>query len=128
MNQLQNLLHDTLIATGHVQQCALIKRKDASLKASSVGFTVEHDQAKQLVESFKAPTDLRGSGLLYCGIRYKCVRTDKNSIYAKHNDTGVILARTSSLIIIGTYSTTMHPSICVAAVERLADYFRDKSK
>ena len=45
---------------------------------------VEHDQAKQLVESFKAPTDLRGSGLLYCGIRYKCVRTDKNSIYAKH--------------------------------------------
>ena len=41
MNQLQNLLHDSLIATGHVQQCALIKRKDATIKASSVGFTVK---------------------------------------------------------------------------------------
>ena len=40
MNQLQNLLHDALIATNHVQSCAIIKRKDAVLRASSVGFTV----------------------------------------------------------------------------------------
>ena len=40
MNQLQNLLHDALIATNHVQQCAIILRKEAVLKASSVGFNV----------------------------------------------------------------------------------------
>ena len=40
MNQLQNLLHDALIATNHVQSCAILKRKDAVLRASSVGFSV----------------------------------------------------------------------------------------
>ena len=40
MNQLQNLLHDSLISTGHVENCALIRRNDASLRASSVGFVV----------------------------------------------------------------------------------------
>ena len=40
MNQLQNLLHDSLIATGHVENCAIIRRNDASLRAASVGFVV----------------------------------------------------------------------------------------
>ena len=40
MNQLQNLLHDALIATNHVQSCAIVRRKDAVLRASSVGFNV----------------------------------------------------------------------------------------
>lgn len=40
INQLQNLLHDSLIATGHVENCAVIRRNDGSLRASSVGFVV----------------------------------------------------------------------------------------
>lgn len=41
MNQLQSLIHDALIGTGHVSQCAILKRKDGNLKASSVGFQVQ---------------------------------------------------------------------------------------
>lgn len=40
MSQLQNLLHDALIATENVQQCAIIRRKDNMVRASSVGFNV----------------------------------------------------------------------------------------
>lgn len=40
MNQLQNLLHDSLIATDHVHHCAIIRRKDCNVRASSVGFNV----------------------------------------------------------------------------------------
>ena len=40
LNQLQNLLHDALIATNHVQSSAIIRRKDNVLRASSVGFNV----------------------------------------------------------------------------------------
>ena len=40
MNQLHNLLHDSLIATGHVENCAIVRRTDASLRANSVGFVV----------------------------------------------------------------------------------------
>lgn len=42
MNQLQNLLHDALINTNHVQSCAIIRRKDAALRAASVGFHVSN--------------------------------------------------------------------------------------
>lgn len=42
MNQLQNLLHDTLIATTHVDRCALINKEDYSVKATSVGFQVRN--------------------------------------------------------------------------------------
>lgn len=48
MNQLQNLLHDALIATNHVQSCAILKRKDAVLRASSVGFTVSTSSSSLL--------------------------------------------------------------------------------
>ena len=40
MNQLQNLLHDALISTDHVQHCAIVRRKDCVVRASSVGFNV----------------------------------------------------------------------------------------
>ena len=40
MSQLQNLLHDALIATEHVQQCAIVRRKDCLVRAASVGFNV----------------------------------------------------------------------------------------
>lgn len=40
MNQLQSLIHDALIATGHVSQCAILRRRDGHLVATSVGFQV----------------------------------------------------------------------------------------
>jgi profilin len=40
MNQLQNLLHDALISTQHVEKCALLNKEDYSVKAASIGFQV----------------------------------------------------------------------------------------
>lgn len=40
MNQLQSLIHDALIATGHVSQCAILRKKDGNPIATSVGFQV----------------------------------------------------------------------------------------
>ena len=48
MNQLQNLLHDALISTDHVSSCAIIRRKDCSLRASSVGFNVSSESQRLL--------------------------------------------------------------------------------
>ena len=41
MNQLQNLLHDALIATSHVERCALLNKEEYSVRAASVGYQVE---------------------------------------------------------------------------------------
>ena len=41
---------------------------------------------------------------------------------------GLIVARTSHNFIIAHYDEGMHPSVCVEAVEKLADYFREKAQ
>ncbi|XP_065830975.1 profilin-4-like [Oscarella lobularis] len=129
LNQLQNLLHDSLIATGHVEQCAVIKRKDSSIKATSIGYAVDADECRKLVAAFKSPSSLRETGLVFGDVRYECVRADRTSIYAKSKSRGGLIAtKTATFVVTATYSATMTPSVCVDAVERLASYFRDKSK
>jgi len=44
LNQLNNLLHDSLIATGHVERCAIVDKKETEVKANSPGFTLTKDQ------------------------------------------------------------------------------------
>jgi len=128
MNQLQSLIHDALIGTGHVSQCAILRRKDGNLKASSVGFQLTNDQTQLIVDVFKNPASTREEGIYYDDSQYKCVRSDKTSIYAKCGNKGLILVRTQTLVIAATYTESMYPSVCVEAVERLADYFKEKGK
>lgn len=121
MNSLQSLLHDSLIATGHVESCTLFRR-DGLVKANSIGYEVHYlsfysyiilvasilfnnnspkvhaiyglciriwsmqpstDQAESLIEAFHNPTSTREHGIHFNGATYKCVRADKDSIYAK---------------------------------------------
>ncbi|KAK2187942.1 hypothetical protein NP493_149g03025 [Ridgeia piscesae] len=121
MNQLQNLLHDALIATNHVQSCAILKRKDAVLRASSVGFSLASEQIHQLLDAFRSPPQTREDGLYFDGKHYRCVRADNSSIYGKHGKRGVILVRTATLVLLATYSDQMCPSVCVEAVEKLGE-------
>ena len=44
------------------------------------------------------------------------------------NNEGLIVARTNTLIIVAIYTEKMFPSVCVEAVEKLADYFREKGR
>ncbi|XP_013421902.1 profilin-4 [Lingula anatina] len=128
MNQLQNLLHDALISTAHVAQCAIVRRKDCSVSACSVGFTLYTDQIQMLLDAFKNPPQTREEGLYFEDKQYKCVRADKNSIYAKSARKGLVLVKTTTLLLVATYTDNMYPSVCVEATEKLADYFKDKGK
>lgn len=128
MNQLQNLLHDALISTEHVQQCAIVRRKDCSIRASSVGFNLYQDQVQLLLDGFKNPPQTREEGIYFDDRQYKCVRADKTSIYGKCESRGLVLVKTLTLLVIATYSDSMYPSVCVEAVEKLADYFKEKGK
>eukprot|EP00795_Rhopilema_esculentum_P017135 gene17135-8665_t len=121
MNQLQSLLQDSLIATGNVDNCAIVRKKDVSLRASSSGFTLSTSDIEDLVEAFKHPTQTREDGVQLHGIKYKCVRADKFSIYAKRDDVGLVLVKTASLILVGTYNKDMYQSICVEAMEKLGE-------
>ncbi|XP_064617120.1 profilin-4-like isoform X2 [Liolophura sinensis] len=128
MNQLQNLIHDALISTGHVQHCALVRRKDCSIQATSVGFSLNAEQLHMLLDAFRTPPQTREEGIFFEDKLYKCVRADKSSIYAKQQSKGLVLVKTNTLLVVATYSENMYPSVCVEAVEKLADYFREKGK
>lgn len=108
--------------------------KLARMVHSSPQPTVE--QMDALVGAFHNPTSAREQGIHFNGASYKCVRADKDSIYAKkvcfkltlcmhyvqiQEGSGFVAIKTNSMVVFGTYSSSMYPSVCVEAVEKLGE-------
>ncbi|GAB0185429.1 quinone oxidoreductase PIG3 [Grus japonensis] len=129
MNQLQALLNDSLIRTKHVENAAIIDIKERKLCASTFGFNVPPENALNLIDTFyKNLLQVRRGGLHFKEKYYKCVRADEHSIYLQNPDGGLIVVKTKTFILVATYRVGMYPSVCVEAVEKLADYFREKGQ
>ncbi|XP_036405102.1 profilin-4 [Megalops cyprinoides] len=128
MNQLQNLLMDCLIDTKHVENAAILTAKNGTVSAASPGFNIKAPQAQMFIDSFQHTAVTRESGFRFQSKHYTCVRADRNSIYSKSNGHGLILVKTAVYIIVATYNENMYASVCVEAVEKLAEYLREKGK
>ncbi|KAM4040809.1 profilin-4 isoform 1-T5 [Anomaloglossus baeobatrachus] len=126
MNQVQNLLYDALIKTQHVERAALIKIREATALTSPPGFHLQPQQVHGIIDAFKKTPVLRREGFNFRDKVYHCVRADKNSIYAKCDNDGVIMVKTKLNILLVTYRDGMYPSVCVEAAEKLGSYFREK--
>uniref|UniRef100_UPI000054668B profilin-4 n=1 Tax=Danio rerio TaxID=7955 RepID=UPI000054668B len=127
MNPLPKLLEDCLISTKHVERAAVFVAKTCDITAAS-NFTVCLEEIQIFLDAFKHLNETMKKGLIFRDKPYTCVRADKHSIYAKNEGRGLILVRTALYVIVATYSQSMHPSICVEAVEKLGDYLREKGK
>ncbi len=53
-------------------------------KLTTFYFQLYPDQVQMLLDAFKSPPQTREEGVYFEDKQYKCVRADKNSIYAKH--------------------------------------------
>ncbi|KAG8445728.1 hypothetical protein GDO86_010494 [Hymenochirus boettgeri] len=126
MNQIQNLLYDSLIKTQHVEAAALIRIKEGIAFTSPPRFNVPAQIIQTVVDAFKNPSAIRKEGLHVWDRSYQCVRADKNSIYAKCEEGGLVLVKTKSNILLATYREGMYPSVCVEAAEKLGSYFRER--
>ena len=81
------------------------------------------------MDIFKNSSILRERGFTFRNKFYECIRADKNSIYGKNDDGGgIVITRTIAFITLAQYAPKMNPAVCIEAVERLSDYFRDKGK
>ncbi|XP_043118629.1 profilin-4 [Puntigrus tetrazona] len=125
MNPFPKLLEGCLIDTKHVESAAVFVAKTGDVTAAS-NFTVCPEETQVFLDAFKHVHVTRQRGLDFRNKHYTCARADKHSIYAKREGRGLILVRTALYVIVATYSQSMHPSICVEAVEKLADYLREK--
>ncbi|XP_008591921.1 PREDICTED: profilin-4 isoform X1 [Galeopterus variegatus] len=122
MSHLHNLLLDTLLGTKHVDGAALIKLQERSLCVTSPGFSVMPSDVRTLVNGFaKNPLQARREGLYFKEKVYKCVRADEHSLYAKNENTGVVVVKTRLYLLVATYTEGMYPSICVEAAEKLGN-------
>lgn len=127
MSHLQNLLLDTLLGTKHVDSAALIKLQERSLCVTSPGFNIMPSDVRTLVNGFaKNPLLTRREGLYFKEKDYKCVRADDSSLYAKNENTGVVVVKTHLYLLVATYIAGMYPSVCVEATEKLGEYLRKK--
>ncbi|CAK6434907.1 unnamed protein product [Pipistrellus nathusii] len=127
MSHLQNLLLDSLLGTKHVDSAALIQLQERSLCVSSPGFSLMPSDIRTLVNGFaKSPIQARREGLYFMEKDYKCVRADEYSLYAKNENTGVIVVKTNLYLLVTTYIEGMYPSVCVEATEKLGEYLRRK--
>ncbi|KTF81745.1 hypothetical protein cypCar_00024780 [Cyprinus carpio] len=138
MNPFPKLLEGCLIDTKHVESAAIFVAKTGEVTAAS-NFTVSllqlciptdkrvcPEQTQTFLDAFKQVNVTRQKGLAFRSKHYTCVRADKHSIYTKCEGHGLILVRTALYVIVATYSQSMYPSICVEAVEKLAEYLREK--
>ncbi|KFZ47851.1 Profilin-4 [Antrostomus carolinensis] len=127
MNELQAFLNDSLLRTKHVENAAIIDRKERKVCASTFGFNVPPENVLNLIHAFhKKLLKVRREGLYFKEQYYKCVRADEHSLYLRNVHGGLIAAKTKTFILVATYRVGMYPSVCVEAVEKLADYFREK--
>ncbi|XP_057283620.1 LOW QUALITY PROTEIN: profilin-4 [Pezoporus wallicus] len=127
MNQLQPLLNDSLLSTKHVENTAIINIKERQVCASTFGFNVPPENALNFIYAFcKNLLKVRREGLCFKEKHYKCVCADEHSICLQNPDGGLIAVKTKTFILVATYKAGMYPSVCVEAVEKLADYFREK--
>ncbi|XP_033032314.1 profilin-4 isoform X2 [Trachypithecus francoisi] len=82
---------------------------------------------RTLVNGFaKNPLQTRREGLYFKEKDYRCVRADEYSLYAKNENTGVVVVKTHLYLLVATYTEGMYPSVCVEATESLGDYLRKK--
>ncbi|XP_050989966.1 profilin-4 isoform X2 [Labeo rohita] len=115
MNPFPKLLEECLNDTKHVECAAIFVAKTGDVKAAS-NLTVCPEQTQMFLDAFKQVNLTRQTGLNFRNKHYTC------------EGHGLILVRTAFYVIVATYSQSMYPSICVEAVEKLAEYLREKGK
>ncbi|XP_036608368.1 profilin-4 [Trichosurus vulpecula] len=126
-NNVQNLLLESLLGTKHVDNAAIIRIHERTILVSSPGFNISPSDIRVLVNGFsKNPLQVRREGLYFREKDYKCVRADERSLYAKKNNTGLVVVQTNLYLLVATYREDMYASVCVEAVEKLGDYLRKK--
>lgn len=125
VSELKLLLQEGLIATGHVAACALARRHDSKIRASTDRFPLNKNDIKHISSALKNPHK-HSDGMSLAGKNYDCIRADKQALYLQHGQEAIIIVKTNSHFVIGTSKSNMHVAICIEAVEKFGDYIRAK--
>lgn len=115
---------DGLVATGKIDKAALYSRSDINLWAQSSGFILNNDEIINIAEGFDDSKKLESHGLHIQSQKYFLIFADQKSIYGKHEEEGIIAARTNKAILVAHYPRNVITVEATAVVQKLVDYLR----
>ena len=119
----QGYVDDQLVGTGSIRKAIIIGVQGGPL-AESRGFSLQAGEAARIVNLFKNPNDAFAKGITVAGVKYFAIKAGEQSIYGKRLGTGIILAKTSQLILIGFYDESQPIGSASGVVEKVADFLR----
>ncbi|KAH7165552.1 profilin [Dactylonectria macrodidyma] len=122
----QAYVDTSLIATGHVDQAAIISVAGDSVWATSSGLTLQPAEMKAIAAIVTGDTAAKdkafADGLYIGGTRFVMARAEDRSIYARSGRNGVAIAKTTQAIVVAHHGEAQVAGSTTATVEALADY------
>ena len=77
------MIQTQLIGSGHVECAVVLRRKDGSVKAVSLGYQPSIELLQAITTAMRDPSSAREHGIQFNGASHTCIRADQWAIYAK---------------------------------------------
>ncbi|KAL5615382.1 hypothetical protein BROUX41_005430 [Berkeleyomyces rouxiae] len=122
----QAYVDTSLVASGHVDQGAIISAAGDSVWAASPGFTLSVEEMKAIAgivsENATAVKNAYENGVHAVKKRFIATRIDGRTLHTRQGQEGFCAAKTKQAIVIGHYNKDQQVGNCSKTVEGLADY------
>ncbi|KAG2222119.1 hypothetical protein INT45_007555 [Circinella minor] len=118
----QQYVDDSLISTGKVSQAAIFSLDGTEL-GTSPSFKVSSTEAKDIIAGFDNNKVLYDSGVFVAGNKYYVLRINDSLITGREpTGSGVCIAKTNQVILIGVYKKGMEGGQCTNTIETLGEF------
>ena len=77
------MIQTQLIGSGHVECAVVLRRRDGSVKAVSLGYQPSIELLQAITTAMRDPSSAREHGIQFNGASHTCIRADQWAIYAK---------------------------------------------
>lgn len=115
---------DNLIASGNVDQVAIIGAEDCTVWTQSPGFNVQPAEARSIVTGFTNVDSLSEKGITVGGTKYFFLTSDDKQIQGKKGAAGVSIGKSVKCVIVATYKEGQQPGNARKVVENMCDWLR----
>lgn len=122
----QAYIDTSLVGTGHIDKGAIISAAGDSTWATTPGFTISTEEAKNLVailgNTGGAAAKAQAEGFHVGGERFVVINLADRSLYGRQGRTGIVVVKTKQAVLVGHYPENVQAGNAAQTVEALADY------
>ncbi|KKA28922.1 hypothetical protein TD95_002482 [Thielaviopsis punctulata] len=122
----QAYVDTTLVGSSNVDKASIISVAGDSVWATSAGFTLTAEEMKKISTILSgdeaAQSGAYSNGFYVAGERFVVTKVDDRSLYGRHGQEGVCIAKSKQAIVVGHHNKNQQVGNCAKVVENLVDY------